>query len=142
MKRNSTVFIDVSAWLAIVDAKNVHSEIAREYFTHLLSQSARPVTNNVVVDEVLQELKTKNDSQAAKRFLSVLDESALSVNLRVDWISRRIRRIALDNFFKSKNENLKIRHFYINESLKRKKADLIFSFDENLKYFDFPVMPQ
>jgi predicted nucleic acid-binding protein len=142
MKKNSTVFIDTSAWIAILNKDDRHYDEAREYFTNLLGSSARPVTNNIVIDEVLQELKKSRDGQLAKSFLSILDESVLSVNLRVDWISRRIRRIALDNFFKTKNENLKLRHFYINESVKRKKADLIFSFDEILKFFDFPVMPQ
>ena len=142
MKKNSTVFIDTSAWLAILDENNPHNAEAREYFTSLLTQSTRPVTNNIVVDEVLQEVKSRFESTTAKQFLAILDESVLSVNLRVDWISRRIRRIALDNYFKNKNDQLKIRHFYIFESLKRKRADFVFSFDTNLKYFDYPVMPQ
>lgn len=142
MKRNSVVFVDTTVWLAILDENNEYYKSARDFFERLLDQNSKLVTSNVVIDETLSTLKTQFGSDFAQKFLEIIDESVLSINLKVDWISRRIRRSALNNFMKSSASQLQLRHYYVNESLKRKKVDIVFSYDPNLKYFDFPVMPQ
>lgn len=141
MKKNSIVFIDSSAWIAILDETNTNNRIARDYYKKLLEQNARLITNTFVIDESLSFLKSGFGNNFAQNFLEIVDESVLTVNLKVDWISRRVRRNAINSFLKTSN-NLQIRHYYIFESLKRKKVDIVFSFDEHLKTFDFPVMPQ
>jgi hypothetical protein len=142
MRKKNVIFIDTSAWLAVIDEKNTNHKAAGKYFEKLLETNPRLITNNLIVDDTLLYLKTNYGSELARKFLAIIDESTMSVNLLVDWVSRRIRRIALDSYLKSSNANLTIKHFYIFESLKRKKIDLIFSFDQNLKDFGYPVMPQ
>ena len=142
MKKNSIVFIDRTAWIAILDENNPNYGLSRTYFENLLGQNVRLVTNNYCIDETVSMLKSTFEKDLAKKFLLIIDESVLSINLRIDWISRRVRRNALDNFLKSPNPDLTLKHFYIYESLKRKRVDFIFSYDTNLKSFDFPVMPQ
>ncbi len=142
MKKNSTVFIDSSAWIAILDKNNPNHDISRGYYENLLNKSIRLVTNNFCIDNTISFLKSTIGDEQAKKFLSVIDESVLTINLRVDWISRRIRRNALELYLNSSNSKLALHHFYIQESLKRKRVDFIFSFDPLLKEFDFPVMPQ
>ncbi|KAA3614174.1 MAG: PIN domain-containing protein [Calditrichaeota bacterium] len=142
MKKNSIVFIDKTAWIALLDKTNPNYEAARVYFENLLAQNARLVTNNYCVDETVSFLRSTLGNDLATKFMLIIDESVLSINLRVDWISRRIRRNALNNFLKSSNSELSLNHFFIYESIKRKRVDFIFSYDTNLKNFDFPVMPQ
>lgn len=142
MKKNSVVFVDTSAWIAILDEKSANYTSARKYFEKLLELNSRLVTNSLVIDDTLLFLKQSYGNDFAKKFLDIIDESAMSINLRVDWISRRVRRNTLNNFLKSSNRTLEIRHFYVHESIKRKKIDIVFSYDRSLKYFDFPVMPQ
>ena len=142
MKKNSTVFIDASAWIAVLDEQNPNHVQAREYYKKLIEQSARLVTNNIVIDECLSVLKEKFGNEFAQQFLETIDESVLSVTLRVDWISRRIRRNVINNFLKTSSSKHSMRQYYVYESIKRKKVDIVFSYDENLKAFDFPVMPQ
>ncbi len=142
MKKNSIVFIDKSAWIAILDKNNPDYKQSRNYFETLLSQNSRIVTNNCCIDQTVSFLKALTDNELAKKFLLIIDESVLSITLRIDWISRRVRRNALENFLKSSNPELTLNHFYIYETLKRKKVDFIFSYDKSLKNFNFPVMPQ
>lgn len=142
MKKNSVVFVDTSAWIAILDEKNSNYASARKYFEKLLELNTRLVTNSLVIDDTLLFLKQDYGSEFAKKFLDIIDESAMSINLRVDWISRRLRRNTLNNFLKSSNRTLSVKHFYVHETIKRKKVDIVFSYDQSLKYFDFPVMPQ
>ena len=142
MKKNSIVFVDTSAWIAVLDEKNANYTSARKYFEKLLELNTRLVTNSIVIDDTLLFLKQNYGNDFAQKFLDIIDESSMSINLKVDWISRRVRRNTLNSFLKSSNSNLEVKHFYIHESLKRKKVDIVFSYDRSLKYFDFPVMPQ
>ncbi len=142
MKKSSNVFIDTSAWLAILDPDDARHEKARGYYAGLLERSARLFTNTVVLDDTLDQIKRKLGSKVAMEFLSILDEGVLSVSIRVDWISRRVRRTAIEYMLGNKNDELTLRHFYILETLRRKRIDIVFSFDQALKNFDFPIMPQ
>jgi predicted nucleic acid-binding protein len=137
-----TCFIDSTAWIAIVHKQNPNHTTASEYFQQLLEEDAKLVTNNVAIDQTLSHLKSENNSELARKFLTIIDESVLTINLRMDWISRRVRRNALNQFLKSSDTHLTLSHFYINETLKRKRVDIIFSFDQALRKFGLPLMPQ
>ena len=141
LKKSSIIFIDTSAWLAIVDKQDKNYSNATEYFKKIIEKNARLVTSTLVVDEVLYLLKNNINPDFAKHFLGIIDESVLTVNLRLDWTSRRSRRIVINNFLKSTNPNLSIRYFYMLEAIKKKKADVIFTFDPNLKELGYPLMP-
>jgi predicted nucleic acid-binding protein len=137
-----TCFIDATAWLAIIDKNHPNHEAAREYFSLMLEENAKLITNNVAIDQTLVQLKNDLGPDKARQFLNIIDESVLTINLRMDWISRRIRRNGLNQYLKSTDESLVLSHFLINETLKRKRADVVFSFDPALKRFGLPLMPQ
>ncbi len=137
-----TCFIDSSAWAALADKTDVNHEAASEYFRKLLETNSKLVTNNIAVDHALLIIKEKLSSRTAQKFLAVLDESVLTVNLRFDWISRRLRRNALNLYLKSSNPDITLEHCYIYETIKRKKVDILFTFDQGLSFFGLPLMPQ
>ncbi len=137
-----TCFIDTSAWLAIVDPNEANHQKARDFFEYLLERDAKLVTNNYVIDRVLEELKERFDIDFAADFMKIIEESIITINLRMDWISKRVRRAAISNFLRSGNKDLKLYHFYLKETIKRKKVDMIFSYDPNVFEFGIPVMPQ
>lgn len=137
-----TCFIDSSAWVAIIDARDPNHGKAREFFEYLLERDAKLVTNNYVIDQTLEELKQRFNIDLAMKFMKIIEESIITINLRMDWISRRIRRAAINNFLRSTNSELTLFHFYVKETVKRKKVDILFSFDHRLSEFEIPVMPQ
>ena len=137
-----TCFIDGSAWIAITDQSNDNHENAKEYFKSLLENNTKLVTNNIAIDEAITWLRENMSAQAARKFLDTLDESILTVNLRMDWIVRRVRRAGLNNYLKSKDTDLSLKHFLIHESIKRKRVDILFSFDHKYRVFGIPLMPQ
>lgn len=137
-----TCFIDGSAWIAITDQTNENHEQSKEYFRSLLEKNAKIVTNNIAIDDAIQWLKKNRSAEVARQFFNTIDESIITVNLRMDWISRRVRRAGINNFLKSKDINLDLKHFLIHESIKRKRVDVLFSFDQKFKVFGIPLMPQ
>ncbi len=137
-----TCFIDASAWVALIDPKQAQHQNAKDFFQYLLERDAKLVTNNYVIDRVLEILRDRFDIDFAAKFMKIIEESVLTINLRVDWISKRVRRSALNNFLRSNNRELSLYHFYLKESIKRKKVDMIFSFDKKVFDFGIPMMPQ
>lgn len=137
-----TCFIDSSAWIAITDHSNEYHEQSKRYFKTLMENNTKLVTNNIAIDEALSWLKKNMNADVTKQFLNIIDESIITVNLRMDWISRRVRRASLNNFLKSKDSDLELRHFFIHETIKRKHVDIMFSFDQRIKVFGIPLMPQ
>ena len=137
-----TFFIDSSAWIAMIDKNNPKYAAAQKYFNYLLEINAKLITNNVEIDDTIVQLKKRNGTKSASRFLSIIDEAVLTIHLKVDWISRRVRRSALNQYLNCKEPNIGLRQFFIYETVLRKHVEIIFSFDSDLKYFNIPIMPQ
>lgn len=137
-----TCFIDGSAWIAITDQSGENHEQSKKYFKTLLENNTKLITSNIAIDEAISWLKKNMSAKAARHFLNTLDESILTINLRMDWISRRVRRAGLNNFLKSKGTELDLKHFLIHESIKRKRVDVLFTFDQKYRVFGIPLMPQ
>ena len=137
-----TCFLDTTAWVALMNKKDPHHLRASAYFRELLDMKSRLVTNNVELDHAISYIKEQLDEDAAYNFYKVIDESILTLNLRMDWISRRLRRDALSLFLKNRNKELNLKHFYILETVNKKKVDILFSFDTRLNFLGLPVMPR
>jgi len=142
MMKITTCFVDASAWIALCDKSDPHHQDAQNYMRKLLESNTRFVTNNLAVDEALEVIKRKLGNHEAQRFSTIIDESILTINLRMDWISRRLRKNAIHQFLRSKKEDLQPRHFMIHETIKRKKVDSIFTFDSTLTHFGTPTVPK
>jgi len=137
-----TCFIDSSAWVALVNKDDNNHAAAKAYFESLLENNAKIITNNIVLDEAIDTLSKTVSQQVARQFMQIVDESIITIHLRMDWISRRVRKQVLNQFLKTDEATLALRHYYILETIRRKSADIIFSFDQRLKVTGFPMMPQ
>lgn len=136
-----TCFIDTSAWIAIVCDTDVNHRHAEAYLKQILQKNVKIVTNNIILDETLEYLKSNSGREMAVKFSNIIDESILTINLRMDWVSRRNRKNAMTGYLKSSAKEMTLRHFYISESIKKKKADIIFSFDPVWKSYSIPMAP-
>ena len=74
-----TVFVDESAFLALNSPIAPDHDAALAFVSSLLDQTVRVVTNEWVIALTATELKQKNGSQIAARFLSLLDDGGVKV---------------------------------------------------------------
>ncbi len=140
--KSMSVFVDTTAWVTIIDKNNDYHKEVVNYFNYLLGNKITIVTNNVIIDETINYIKMEFGIEKAKKFNEIINESIINVKLRMDWISRRERRIALNSFLKDKTSGLDLRYSFISATLKKKKIDIIFTLDDKLKIFELPIMPQ
>ncbi len=136
------VFIDSSGWYALLQREHEHHEAAKEYFQQILDSRTRLYTNITEISSAIFKIKQNCGLSVATDFSKLIDQSVLSTNLNVSWLTRRIHRSALKQFFSIKDTQIEIRHCLIFEEVKKKKINIIFSFDDTLKSFGIPLMPQ
>jgi predicted nucleic acid-binding protein len=136
------VFIDATGWYAIVQPEHKYHEVAKEYFQQLLDSRAKLYTSIIEITSAVSKIKQNCGLSIATDFSKLIDQSVLSTNLNVSWLTRRQNRSALKQFFSIKDPDIEIRHCSIFEEVKKKKINFIFSFDPTLKSFGVPLMPQ
>ncbi len=136
------VFIDSTGWYTLVQPKEVRCDAAREYFQQLLDSRAKLYSNIFEITLAISKIKKNCSLSMATDFSRLIDQSVLSNNLNVSWASRRLHRTALKQFFSIKGTEIEVRHCMIFEEVKKKKINFIFSFDNTLKSFGIPLMPQ
>lgn len=136
------VFIDNTGWNSIINSNYKYHLQGKEYFRQLLDSKAKIYTNVIEVNKAIYQIKTEQNSETAQDFARLIDEAVLKSDISLIWLTRRNRRVALKQFFSIREDKVDISHCLISGELKRRKINAIFSFDENLKYFGIPLMPQ
>jgi len=136
------VFIDSTGWYALIQPEYKYHDSAREYYQQLLDSRAKIYTNINEITMAISKIKSQCGLSVATEFSKIIEQSSLATNLNVSWITRRIYRAALRQFFSIKQVEIELRHCFIFEDVRKKKINLIFSFDHALKYFGIPLMPQ
>ncbi len=136
------VFIDSTGWYALVQPEFEHHDSAKEYYKQLLDSPARLYTNINEITMAISRIKSQCGLSIATEFSKIIEQSSLTTNLNVSWVNRRVYRAALRQFFSIKQSEIEIRHCFIFEEVQKKKINLIFSFDQAMKYFGIPLMPQ
>ncbi len=136
------VFVDSSGWYALINNQHLNHDLAREYFQKLLTSNAKLYTSIQEVNAAISEIKQNYGLNAALEFSRIIDEANLSSNLHVSWFSRRLRRASLKQFFSIRDQEIDLRHCTIFEDVRKKKINVIFSFDDSLRKFGIPLMPQ
>ena len=136
------VFIDSSGWYALVNNQHLNHDLAKEYFQKLLTSNAKIYTSIPEVNSAISEIKKNCGLNSAFEFSRIIDEANLSSKLHVSWFTRRLRRSSLKQFFSIKNQEIELSHCTIFEDVRKKKINVIFSFDDSLRKFGIPLMPQ
>lgn len=135
------VFIDSSAWYALLHAEQAEHDAAKDYFLKLLESRARLFSTITEINQAVFLIKRDCGLASAQEFTKVIDEAALTTNLHISWLTRRLRRNSLKHFFSFKESEIELRHCIIFEEIRKKKINIIFSFDKRLKIFGVPIMP-
>jgi len=136
------VFIDASGWTTVVNANETQHNIAKEYFNSLLESRAKIYTSVIELDSAITKIKNECGLIIAQEFNKLIDEASLSAHLHISWLARRNRRNSLKQFFSIKESDVEMRHCIIFEEVRKKRINIIFSFDSRLKRFGIPLMPQ
>jgi len=136
------VFIDYSGWYALINSNHQYHSQAKEYFRQLLDSRTRLYSSVEQIDTAISLIKNECGLDLVMEFSRLIEDAVLTTNLRLSWPTRRLRRNSIKLFFSIKETIVNIHHCYTFEEVKKKKINIIFSFDDALKTFAIPLMPQ
>jgi hypothetical protein len=94
------------------------------------------------VNKAIDQINRNCSPSLAQEFSKLIEESTLTTNIHMIWLTRRLRRSSLKQFFSMREPGIELSHCIIFEEMQRKKVNAIFSFDDILKVFGIPLMPQ
>ena len=136
------VFIDESAWIAIVDPENSHHQAMRERFERSLREGDTLFTHNVAMGLALESIRQKMGPASAFKFNETIEDAYTGAHLTILWVGRRTQKEA-GRLLRSKPElNLSIFGFAAYQMMKRRRILSIMTTKKAYRHLGLDVIPE
>lgn len=126
------VFIDTSAFLAVLDADDAHHAEAKAIWGNILSQDAVLVCHNYILVETSALVQRRLGIEALRLF-----ERDIVPLLRVEWIKSEIHDAAASALLLAARRALSLVDCVSFEIMKRTGVRLAFAFDTHFREYGF-----
>ena len=135
------IFVDTSAWLAIVNKKDKMHLKARHEYVKLLEEDVIFVTTDYVLSETLTRIRYDTGHREAVKFYEIINDAHISKSLIIQWIDPKIWHEAWQIFGKYADQKFSVTDCTSFITAKNLKIKKIFAFDEDFKTMGFWVVP-
>jgi uncharacterized protein len=133
------IFVDASAWVAAVDARDGNHKAALEESQKLMAgRAGRLVTTDYVLDESLTLIRKYAGAGAARQFMLGLDQSK---SVHVLWISSNQFRTALELFLTQPGRSWSFTDCTSFVAMRELGITSAFTFDRDFREAGFLVEP-
>ncbi len=136
------IFIDEVGWLAIADPQHPLHENVREQFRYYLDGGHSFYTTNVIVGNVISQIKSRAGSGRAMRFSEIIEEAWLGTHLHFLWIGRRTQRDAIKLFKKFPEYQLSIFDYANVVLMNRRNIRFIMTTSTAYSKMGFKIVPE
>ncbi len=131
-----TVFVDTSAFLAVLDADDQHHRRAEATWNDLLAHQARMLCTNYVLIETFALVQHRLGVPAVR----TLQEDVLPV-LGVEWVGEELNRAGVSALLTSGRRQLSLVDCVSFETMRRLGVQTAFAFDRHFEEQGFEVIP-
>lgn len=135
------VFIDTSAWLAIVNKKDKMHLKAKCEYVKLLEENVVFVTTDYILSETLTRIRYDTGHKEAVKFYEIINDAYLSKSLIIQWVDPKMWHEAWQIFGKYTDQKFSITDCTSFVTAKKLKIKKVFVFDEDFKTMGFWVIP-
>jgi predicted nucleic acid-binding protein len=129
-----TVFVDTSAFYAVVDRDDDNHESAKAIWGRLLSSRAVLLTNNYVLLETCALLQNRLGVVALRAF----QQDAVPL-LDIDWISAQRHQGAVEAALAAQRRRLSVVDCASFQTMREHGVDVAFCFDEHFREQGFNI---
>lgn len=130
------VFVDTSAFLAVLDADDRHHNRARAVWSNLLTQDAQLLCTNYVLIETFALLQHRLGMAAVRAF----QEDVLPV-VEIEWVSEETHHAGISALLTAGRKKLSLVDCVSFETMRRKGIKTAFAFDQHFVEQGFEVVP-
>lgn len=132
-----SVFIDTSAFLAVLDADDAHHEKAKGVWQKLLDADESLVTSNYVLVESVALLQSRSGMEAVR----LLQEDVVPV-LNILWVDEAMHSAGMSALLAAKRRRLSFVDCTSFEAMRKSGAKTAFTFDGHFKEQGFTAIPR
>jgi predicted nucleic acid-binding protein len=130
------IYVDTSAFLAIVDDDDVYHVTAQKCWQNLLEKDEALMTNSYVLVESIAVIQNRVGLTAVQRM-----QSELLPVVDVDWLDAEQHELAIYAVLAANRRNLSLVDCSSFETMRRLRLQTVFTFDEHFKEQGFTVIP-
>ncbi len=130
------IFIDSSAFLAIVNVDDANHPLAKQQWKDLLHTDEILYTNNYVIVESIAVIQKRLGLNTVQK----LQDNILEF-VTIDWVGEEYHSQALENVLTSNRRRLSLVDCSAFETMRRLGIDTAFTFDSHFREEGFNVIP-
>jgi predicted nucleic acid-binding protein len=130
------IFVDTSAFYALLDRDDDNHAKARDAWTELLDSGAVAVTSKYVLVETVALLQRRLGLEAVRAF-----EDAIVPTLHVEYVTGELHRLGMAALLVASRRRLSLVDCISFEIMRRNGISSSFTFDSHFKEQGFRVIP-
>jgi uncharacterized protein len=134
-------FVDTGAWIALLKRDDHMHRRARRHYERRLTERARFLTSNYVIDETATRLRYDAGLEAALSFRVALDRAASGQRLRIAWVDAALEKEGWTILERYADVPLSLTDAISAAIARRAKATEIFGFDADFRALGLDVQP-
>ena len=135
---NKLVFVDTSAWIAIISPRDKYHFPAKAFYSDALAQRRRLLTSNLVVAETYTNLRQMLGHRKAVSFLDIVEQSR---RLQCVWSSQELEAQACDILRQYDDQDFSYTDAVSFALMQHLKLTEAFAFDHNFSTMGFVRLP-
>ena len=136
------MFIDETAWYAIIDRNASNHNHITERFNAALKEGSKFFTSNIAVGNTITRIKLNLSTELSLKFNEIIEDAHLGNYLRVMWIGRRTQKEAIRLLRKHSQISLQLYDFAHTVLMERRGINTILSEHREFKKLGFRVLPE
>ena len=135
------IFVDDVAWLALTNRSDPYYTKFKDLLKYYLDGGHSFYTTNIIVSNVISEIKESFGSDKASKFYEILEEAWLGTHLHFLWIGRRTQKDAMKLFKKFPENTMSLFDFANIVLMNRRNIRFIMTTNSEYGKMGFKVVP-
>lgn len=133
---SAAVFVDTSAFFALIVTSDEKHDLALSHWKQLLAENPQIVTTNYVIVESIALIQNRSGLANVSAFL----DNFLPL-LEIIWIGQHLHADAVNSVLTANRRHLSLVDCSSFATMRRLRIESVFTFDEHFKEQGFTVVP-
>lgn len=136
------IFIDETAWYAIIDNTSPNHNSITDKFNLALEEGTKFFTSNISVGNTISRIKGNLNFESSLKFNEIVEDAHIGNYLRIMWIGRRTQKDAIRLMRKHSKVSLQLYDFANAILMERRGINSILSDRVEFKKLGYRVLPE
>ena len=135
---NKPIFVDTSAWIAIINPRDKYHLAAKEFYSDVLTQKRHLLISNLIVSETYTNLIWKLGHHKAISFLNIIEQSS---SVQCIWSSQELEVQARDILRRYDDQDFSYTDAVSFALMEQRNLAEAFTFDHHFAVAGFVQLP-